>query len=236
MTSDSFARPAHKPRPLIDLLVSIVIPSVILMKFSDPEDLGAVNALLLALAFPLFWGARDLLTRRKLNVFAALGVVSILLTGGIGLLQLDTQWLAVKEAAIPGLIGLAVAISAYTRNPLVRVLLYTPALMDVERIQNSLAERGNHAAFESRLKIATWMLAGSFLFSSVMNYFLATWIVVSPTGTPAFNEELGRLTLLSYPMIALPSMLIMMAALYYLARSIRALAGLKLADTLKGHA
>lgn len=224
---------AAKPNPLIELLITLIIPSIILMKFSDPEDLGAMNALLLALAFPLFWGARDLLTRQKLNLFAALGVVSILLTGGIGLLQLDTQWLAIKEAAIPGLIGLAVAISARTRNPLVRVLLYTPALMDVERIQNSLAERGNHTAFESRLKIATWMLAGSFLFSSVMNYFLATWIVVSPTGTPAFNEELGRLTLLSYPMIALPSMLIMMAALYYLARSIRELAGLKLADALK---
>ena len=227
---------AAKPNPLIELMITLVIPSLILMKFSDPEDLGAVNALLLALAFPLFWGARDLLTRQKLNLFATLGVVSILLTGGIGLLQLDTQWLAVKEAAIPGLIGLAVAISAYTRSPLVRVLLYTPALMDVERIQSRLAERGNHATFESRLKIATWMLAGSFLFSSVMNYFLATWIVVSPTGTPAFNEELGRLTLLSYPMIALPSMLIMMAALYYLARSIRELAGLKLTDALKGHA
>ena len=223
-----------KPNPLIELLITLIIPSVILMKFSDPDDLGAVNALLLALAFPLFWGVRDLLTRKKLNLFAALGLVSILLTGGIGLLQLDTQWLAIKEAAIPGLIGLAVAISAHTRYPLVRVLLYTPALMDVERIQRGLAERGNQVAFESRLKIATWMIAGSFLFSSVMNYFLATWIVVSPSGTPAFNEELGRLTLLSYPMIALPSMLILMVALYYLARSIRELAGLKLTDALNG--
>ena len=222
-----------KPNPLTELLITLIIPSVILMKFSDPEDLGAVNALLLALAFPLAWGARDLLSRKKLNLFAALGVVSILLTGGIGLLQLDTQWLAIKEAAIPGLIGIAVAISAHTRYPLVRVLLYTPALMDVERIQRGLAERGNQAAFESRLKFATWMMAGSFLFSSVMNYFLATWIVVSPTGTPAFNEELGRLTLLSYPMIALPSMLILMVALYYLARSIKALAGLKLSEALK---
>ena len=223
-----------KPNPLTELLITLIIPSVILMKFSDPEDLGAVNALLLALAFPLFWGARDLLTRKKLNLFAALGLVSILLTGGIGLLQLDTQWLAIKEAAIPGLIGLVVAISAHTRYPLVRVLLYTPALMNVERIQRRLTERGNQVAFESRLRIATWMLAGSFLFSSVMNYFLATWIVVSPSGTPAFNEELGRLTLLSYPMIALPSMLILMVALYYLARSIRELTGLKLTDALNG--
>ena len=222
-----------KSNPLLDLLVTIIIPSVILMKLSDPESLGAVNALLLALAFPLSWGARSLLRERRVNLFAVLGLVSVLLTGGIGLLQLDTQWLAVKEAAIPGLIGLAVAISVYTRNPLVRVILFSPALMDVERIQQALDKRGNLAVFEVRLKTTTWMLAGSFFFSAVMNYILATWIVTSPPGTTAFNEELGRLTLLSYPMIALPSMLIMAAALYYLVRTIHTLAGLKLTEALK---
>ncbi|MBK7327511.1 MAG: MFS transporter [Propionivibrio sp.] len=222
-----------KSSPLLDLLVTIIVPSVILMKLSDPESLGAVNALLLALAFPLSWGARSQLREHRVNLFAVLGLVSVLLTGGIGLLQLDTQWLAVKEAAIPGLIGLAVAISAYTRYPLVRVILFSPALMDVERIQQALDERGNLAIFEVRLKTTTWMLAGSFFFSAVMNYILATWIVTSPSGTTAFNEELGRLTLLSYPMIALPSMLIMAAALYYLVRTIHTLAGLKLTDALK---
>jgi hypothetical protein len=234
--TDTAAPPLKTANPLIELAVTLIVPSLILMKLSDPQDLGAVNALLLALAFPLAWGVRGLLREHKLNLFAALGVVSILLTGGIGLLQLDTQWLAVKEAAIPGLIGLIVAVSASTRAPLVRVLLYTPALIDIERIQRNLAERDNHVAFESRLKIATWMLAGSFFFSAAMNYFPATWIVTSQAGSPAFNEELGRLTLLSYPMIALPSMLIMMAALYFLARSIRELAGLKLTDAMKVHA
>jgi hypothetical protein len=222
-----------KANPWLDLLITLVIPSLILMKLSGPENLGAGYALLLALAFPLGWGVRDFLARRKFNLFAALGLVSILLTGGIGLLQLDTQWLAVKEAAIPALLGLAVAVSAHTRYPLVRVLLFTPTLMDVERIQSALDQRGNRVAFEARLKTATWMLAGSFFFSAAMNYALATWIVTSPAGTAAFNEELGRLTLLSYPMIALPSMLIMMLALYYLARTIHVLAGLKLAEALR---
>lgn len=226
---------AAKNNPLIEITVTLLIPSLILMKLSDPANLGAVNALLLALAFPLGWGLRDFARRRKLNLFAALGLVSILATGGIGLLQLDTRWLAIKEAAIPGLIGLAVAGSVYTRYPLVRVILFSPALMDVERIQHALAERGSRAAFEAHLKNATWMLAGSFLFSSVMNYFLATWIVTSPAGTPAFNEELGRLTLLSYPVIALPSMFIMMVALWYLVRSIKTLTGLTLTEALKSH-
>jgi intracellular septation protein A len=221
-----------KPSPWIELLITLVIPSLILMKLSGPDDLGAVNALVLALAFPLGWGVRDFLLHRKFNLLAILGLVSILLTGGIGLLQLDTRWLAIKEAAIPGLIGLAVIISAFTRYPLVRVLLFSPALMQVERIQSSLDQRGNRSLFEARLKAATWMLGGSFFFSSAMNYLLATWIVTSPSGTAAFNEELGRLTLLSYPMIALPSMLIMLGVLYYLARSIRELAGLQLSEAL----
>jgi hypothetical protein len=66
-----------------------------------------------------------------------------------------------------------------------------------------------------------------------MNYLLATWIVVSPAGTAAFNEELGRLTLLSYPVIALPSMLIMAAVLYYLTRAIRSLADLEWTQALR---
>jgi intracellular septation protein A len=222
-----------KPNVMLELLITLIIPSLILMKLSGPEDLGTVNALLLALAFPLGWGIRDFIIRRKINLLAALGLVSVLLTGGIGLLELDTRWLAIKEAAIPGLIGLAVVISGYTRYPLVRVLLFNPALMHVELIQQNLEKRGNREVFERRLKTATWMLGGTFFFSSGMNYFLATWIVTSPAGTAAFNEELGQLTLLSYPMIALPSMLIMMAVLFYLARSIRLLAGMQLAEAIK---
>ena len=65
-----------------------------------------------------------------------------------------------------------------------------------------------------------------------MNYVLAKWIVTSPTGTSEFNEQLGQLTLYSYPMIALPSMLMMMGTFYYLWRTIRDLTGLKLEEVL----
>ncbi len=222
--------PTKKHNPLLELLVTIVAPSVILMKFSGEADLGAVGALLLALAFPLGWGAFDLIRHRKLNFFAALGVVSTLLTGGIGLLQLDPQWLAVKEAAIPGLLGLAVILSARTRYPLIRTLLYNPALVDVARVQQRLEERGTAQAFEARLQAANWQLGGTFFFSAGMNYWLATWIVTSPAGSVAFNQELGHLTLMSYPMIAIPSMLMMLAVFYGLARALRELAGMKLME------
>lgn len=224
---------AASANPLVELAFTILIPALILMQLSGAEDLGAVNALLLALAFPFGWGVLEFARRGKPGWMALLGLVSVMLTGGIGLLALDPQWLAVKEAAVPGVIGLAVLGSAYTRYPLVRTLLFNPALVDIARVQQALAARGTQAAFDGRLRLANHLLAGTFFFSAAMNYTLASWIVTSPAGSAAFNEELGRLTLLSYPVIALPSMLMMFLILYYLARTIRTLADLDITDLLK---
>lgn len=232
MNSQTNMADAGKPNPLVELTITLIVPALILMKLSGPEDLGAANALVLALSFPLAWGVRDFWKRRKVNLFAALGVVSTILTGGIGLLELDAQWLAVKEAAVPGLIGLAVLASTYTRYPLVKTILLNPAIIDVAGLQERLAAHGASKVFEARLLRATWMLGGTFFFSSAMNYFLARYIVVSPAGTPAFNEELGRLTLLSYPFIALPSMVMMMLLIYYLSRATRELTGLSFTEFL----
>lgn len=222
----------HKPRPMIDLLVSIVMPSFILMKLSGDDALGATTALIVALAFPLSWGLFERLQYKKFNFIALLGLISVLLTGGIGLLKLDPQWLAIKEAAIPGLIGIAVLVSTRTRYPLIRTLLYSPMIMNVRKIKRKLEDRGNTAAFEVRLLNATYLLSSTFLFSAVMNYILARWIVTSPAGSAAFNEELGQMTLLSYPVIAIPSMLMMIAIFYYLWRSIHTMTGLKLEEIL----
>ncbi|HET8849826.1 MAG TPA: VC0807 family protein [Marinobacter sp.] len=235
MTSASPSTPDHQPRPWVDLLVSIVIPSVILMKFSGDDDLGSVNALLVALAFPLGWGLFELVRYRKKNFIALLGLISVVLTGSIGLLEIDTAWLAVKEAAIPAVIGLAVLVSTRTRYPVVRTLLYNPNVLDTNKIHTALEHRGATAEFERRLLNASYFFAGTFLFSSIMNYVLAKWIVVSPSGTEAFNEELGRLTLVSYPMIAIPSMIMMMVIFYYLWRSIRRLTGYTLEEVMAPH-
>ena len=227
--------PDHKPRPWVDLLVSIVIPSVILMKFSGEAHLGPVNALIIGLAFPLGWGLFELIRYHKKNFIAVLGLISVGLTGGIGLLELDAGWLAIKEAAVPAVIGLAVLISTRTKYPLVRTLLYNPKILDVDKIHRSLEEKGSVDEFEARLLKASYFFSGTFLFSSIMNYVIARWIVTSPSGTEAFNEELGKMTLVSYPMIAIPSMIMMMLIFYYLWRTIRRLTGYTLEEVMAPH-
>ena len=90
----------RKESMLANLLVNIIIPTLILSKLSTDDYLGTKWAIVVALAFPLGYGLRDLLTSRKINIYSGLGIVSIMLTGGIGLLELDAKYMAIKEAAI----------------------------------------------------------------------------------------------------------------------------------------
>jgi hypothetical protein len=230
----STARP-KKPNPLLELVVTIVAPSLILMQFSDKAWLGDRQALLLALALPVGWGLWDGLRRRKVNGLSLIGIVSTLLTGGIGLLQLDAQWFAIKEGAIPVVMGLVIAASAWTHHPLIHALVFDADLMDVERIRQRLAERHNSEAFEARLRQGTLLLAATFLITGAASYAMARWLVTSAAGSEGFNQELGRLTLLSWPMVALPSMLLMMGLMVWLGRCARQLTGLSLSDMFRQH-
>ena len=109
-----------KSSPLFEVVFNVFLPSFILMKFSGEEHLGTGLALLVALAFPIAYGGMELIRNKKFNFIAALGFVSVLLTGGIGFFELDTRWLALKEALIPGLIGLAVLGSTFTSYPFIQ--------------------------------------------------------------------------------------------------------------------
>lgn len=224
--------PPRRESFLANLLLNIVIPAVILSKLSSEAYLGTQWAIVVALAFPLGYGLRDFFTTRKINLLSALGFISILLTGGISLLQLDPQYIAIKEAAIPGLIGLATLFSIKTRYPLVKTFVYNGKILRIEKITAALEAYGTQAEFDKVLRNTSYMIAGSFFLSSLLNYVLAKIVMVSPAGTEAFNIELGRMTALSYPVIVIPAMIVMMASLFYLFRNIRRLTQLSLEDVI----
>jgi hypothetical protein len=145
-------------------------------QYRDPGDhpdegcrarthLGPVGGLVVALAF--FRSATapgDFARRREWNLISILGFISVLLTGGIGLLQLDPKWIAVKEAAVPGIIGIAVLLSLRTRFPIVRTFLYNDKIIRMDEVDAALARNAaTSAAFEQTLVKASWMLAALFL-------------------------------------------------------------------------
>ena len=211
---------------LANIAFNIIIPVLLLTKSDDWFGLSPTWSLILALMFPVCYGVYYLIISKKYNFFSILGVISILLTGGIGLLKLPKEWVAIKEAAVPLAFGIAVLISLRTKYPLVRMFFYNKQIIQVDKVDDALQENGKRTEFNKLLKECTYLLAASFLLSAVLNYTLAKIIIKSETGTQAFTEELGKLTGWSFPMIALPCTLVMVFGLWKLIKGVESLTGL----------
>ena len=67
----------------------------------------------------------------------------------------------------------------------------------------------------------------------MLNYILAVSIITSQPGTVEFNEQLGTMTALSFPVIAIPAMLVLLGALFYLFRGIKKLTGLQMEEIIQ---
>ncbi len=216
---------------MLNLLITIVLPVIILTRYSAESRLGPDKALALALALPIGYAIYEIIRSRKVSASPIIGVVSVLLTGGFRLLDIPPEWFAVKEAAIPAALALAILVSAWIGKPLARIFL--DQILDRDRIETALEVNGTAQEYEERTSIATYLLAGAFILSAVLNYVLARVVVTSDPGTDAFNSELGRMTALSYPVITLPVMLVLMGTIYYIFSTVGKLTGLELEDMMK---
>jgi hypothetical protein len=220
--------PQKRENLFINLGCNVALPSIILTWGSKATWLGPKWALVLALIFPLGYSIYDFVVRKKFNFISALGFVSVLITGTFALMKLDPFWFAVKEAAVPAAIGLVVLISMGTRWPLVQEMLYNPQVIDVDRIDAVLAERQARPEFDKLLRDASYLLTLSFFVSAVLNYALARYLLKSPSGSEAFNSELAKMNLWSWPVIVLPSMAMTMFALWRLLGGLQRVTGLEL--------
>src|SRR3989338_121716 len=151
---------------LQNIAINLVIPVVIMTRFT--EELGALNAIFIAIAFPAAYGIYDLLVARRKNIFSAIGLASVLLTGSIGIFGLGQDAVAVKEASIPLIIGLAVIGTQKSGVSVMKTLF--GGIMDMEKIRRSLRKKGAESLLEKRLILSNYMLAASFFVSAALNY------------------------------------------------------------------
>lgn len=214
----------------INLGCNVAAPALILTKLTD--TLGAHRALILAISFPLVYGLYDLVRRRYFNVLSGLGFTSTLATGGLSLLKLDPFWFAVKEAIVPGLIGAAVIMTRHSRSSLLKAMMLNEQVVNLPKVNERLVAANRENDFEHLLDRTNWLLAGSFFFSAALNFGLARLIVTAMPETAEFNAQLGRLTWVSYVVIAVPSLGVMVFALWKMFKGIEALTGLTMEEVL----
>ncbi|MFT7129804.1 MAG: hypothetical protein ACI89U_001922 [Gammaproteobacteria bacterium] len=230
MTEIPVQEKQRKPNMLANLAFNIIVPTLILTKLSSEDYLGPIYSIIIALSFPIGYGLHEYLQTKKTNFFSALGVFSVVMTGGMSLLQLDPEYIAIKEAAVPAIFGIITLFSTRTKYPVVRTFLFNKEILQIEKVKASLQAHNTEQDFEHKLANASIMIAGSFFMSSGLNYVLAKVILVSEPGSVAFTEEIGKMTALSFPVIALPSTIVLFGVLFYLLHHIQKLTDLKTED------
>lgn len=224
------AAPPKQENPLLNLLLNVLLPVTVLSYFSKENgrfSLGPTWALVLAVALPVGYQIYDWHKRRKWNAFSIIGTVSVLLTGGLGLLKLSAQAFAFKEASIPFVLGFVFLWTHWTRKPLSRALLLNPDVMDVPKIELAIKERSAAESFSQLLWQGTWMLSGSMFLSSVLNYALALYFLSGKDpGSEAYNQGIAKQTGWGFVVIGLPMMAFLVVAFIRTMKGLQKITGL----------
>lgn len=225
--------PAEPPHPMMDLLLTVILPSVVLESLSKPERLGPAWALVLALVMPAGFGLWCVVQKRGLNFFSILGLVAIIITGGLGLLNLNAIWFAVKEAAFPIFLGLAFPLSFHFGKPLVSELLLNPQVINQMMLNAALEAGDRRTRFQALLGQASWALAGTMLLSAIANAGLVLYYLQgTEPGSEAYTKAIGRQNWVGFIVIGVPMIAATMTLLLWLLRRIEQLTGLERADLM----
>lgn len=214
----------------MNLLLNVLLPVTILSYCSKDTGWYAVGprwALVIAIALPIGYQIYDWNLRRKMNLFSIIGMISVLLTGALGLMRLSAQQFALKEAAIPLILGALFLWTHKAGKPLVKSLLLNPDLMDVVKIERAVETNQQRAGFDKLMWQTTLTLAGSFVLSAVMNYFLALFFLKDVVlGSTEYTAAIGKITGWGFLVIGVPMAAFMIVALIRLIKGLQRLTGL----------
>ncbi len=187
--------------------MNVLAPTVVLLFLSGDDYLGPEIGLGLGLSFPILHAARSLWLKGSVSPLSVIAVVSVLLTGGIGLLKLEARWFVLKEGLVSVAFAVLTVASLWSPWPAVEVMWWI--VYDEDKVRAALAENGQTESFQRDLTRTTWWFGLVMLGAAIATWALAWYLVTADAGTTEFNEQLGRYTFLSFPVITFPSMGVM---------------------------
>jgi len=225
---------AETRESLLELGMNIVAPTVVLLFLSGEEYLGPELGLGIGLSFPILHAVRSLWMSGSVSPISVIAVVSVLLTGGIGLLELEARWFVLKEGLVSVAFAFLTVASLWSPWPAVEIMWWM--VFDEEKVRAALDERGEAAAYQDDLTRATWRFGAVMLLAALATWALAWFLVTADAGSVAFNEQLGRYTFASFAVITFPSMGAMYFVLNTLMDATEDRTGLAMQDLQRGQA
>ena len=235
------ATAAKKPAPkqenaLLNILLNVLLPVTVLSMCSGEDkwySLGPKVALIVAVLLPVGYFIYDFYERRKINAFSIIGFVSVLFTGGLGLLNLSAEVFGIKEASVPLILAFVIWWTGRGPKPLVRALLLNPDIVDVRKVEAAVDKRNSRPDFDRLIKSSTWLLTASMLLSAGLNYFLAIFFIKGTEhDKELYNAAIAKQTGWGWLVIGVPSMAMMIYAMMRLFKGVKRLTGLETDDIL----
>jgi hypothetical protein len=221
-----------------NIFVNIIIPVLILNKGAK-FGLTPVQALCLALTFPLANGIYSLVKTKKINFISVLGLVNILFSGVLTLLALGGIWFAVKEAIFPLLIGVFVFLSSRSKKPFFETMFLNPAIFNIEKLNENLDTEFKKLAFKNLIIKSTQYLSMSFLLSAALNFVLSLYIftplsadLTTEQKQQLLNQQLSHMTMYSMVVILVPTLIFVGLIMYNAFKKTSDLTGLKMDDLM----
>lgn len=201
-----------KKNPWIELLVNIFLPSFILSKFSD--QWGALNTLLIALAFPAIYFIWELAKEKKVNYLSLFGLLNTLFRGLLAVFELGGAWFVVNEAIFPLILFVFVFASAYSTKPFIKWMLSQSGAIDFDKLEAQAHSNDHGENFIHLQKKTTIMFSMTLLFSAVVNLLIALVVFKDIPETLAkderakiLNEQISQMTIWGWVGITIPSLL-----------------------------
>lgn len=217
--------------PIFSILASVVIPIVILNKLSGQDPL---TVLIIALAFPVGYGAYSYIKNGSMSFVALLGLLNTLFTGGFAVLKLEGFWFAVKEAAFPCLIGVFVFFSSFTKSPFLKFMLLDSGGLNTSVIYETIINKNVLDRFKKMVRDYTMVFSISFFVNGLIQFFLALHIFkpisnqLSETEqSQILNQQIADMTWQSMAVITVPTMLALAALFYFFLRGLTKMTGLQ---------
>lgn len=213
-----------------NLAFSLAIPIYILN--SKSILLAPEIKLVIAVAFPLLYGAYEWWQTKKHNMLTLFGLINVIVTGGFGLLKLQGIWFSVKEASFPLLIGVFVLASGFKNNPLFGKMMMSPDIFDIHKLEEKLKQVNKQSEFDQLLKKSNHILSMSFFLSAILNFAVAqgTFLPINeslPDDQKAnvLNEQIALMHQRGFIGVALPSMVILLGLLFYYFKQVEKITG-----------
>jgi hypothetical protein len=134
-------------------------------------------------------------------------------------MKLDKTWMIVKETAFPLVMGIFVLVSEFLKKPLLKSIL--DKMIDLDKVREAYKNESKEEQFDKRLSRSSYLLCSTFFISAVLNFLLAYFVLKGQPGSEEYINSLGKMTGLSFPVIALPMTIMVGCILFYLFNGIK---------------